>query len=72
MKNIVIIPCLAFLLIMGSFKPVGLALYKVDKVVIDAGHGGKDPGTCGKLTKEKDITLNIALKLGEIIKKAWF
>jgi len=41
-----------------------------DVVVIDAGHGGKDPGAIGidKL-KEKDITLSVALKLGEIIKK---
>ena len=41
-----------------------------DVVVIDAGHGGKDPGAIGidKL-KEKDVTLAIALKLGEIFKK---
>ena len=54
-KNIVIIPCLAFLLIMGSFKPAGLALYKVDRVVIDAGHGGKDPGTHGLISQEKIV-----------------
>ena len=41
-----------------------------DVVVIDAGHGGKDPGAIGiSNLKEKDITLAIALKLGEIIKK---
>lgn len=39
----------------------------VRKVVIDAGHGGKDPGT-GK-GKEKRYALDIALKLGERIKK---
>jgi N-acetylmuramoyl-L-alanine amidase len=41
-----------------------------DVIVIDAGHGGKDPGAIGigKL-KEKDVTLPIALKLGEIIRK---
>ena len=41
-----------------------------DVVVIDAGHGGKDPGAIGidKL-KEKDVTIAIALKLGEIFKK---
>ena len=68
-KNIVIIPCLAFLLIMGSFKPVGLALYKVDKVVIDAGHGGKDPGTHGLISQEKTIALKIAKELGRIIEE---
>jgi len=43
--------------------------WNFDVVVIDAGHGGKDPGAIGidKL-KEKDITLSIALKLGELIK----
>ena len=41
--------------------------YKVDTVVIDPGHGGKDPGTSGKYVNEKDIVLSIALKLGEYI-----
>lgn len=36
-------------------------------VVIDAGHGGKDPGAEGRLSKEKDITLAIALKTGKYI-----
>ncbi|MBR4300669.1 MAG: N-acetylmuramoyl-L-alanine amidase [Bacteroidales bacterium] len=37
-------------------------------VMIDPGHGGKKPGAIGKKSKEKDITLSIALKLGETIK----
>jgi len=41
--------------------------YKVKKVVIDAGHGGKDPGALGKKSKEKDIALAIALKVGKYI-----
>lgn len=40
----------------------------IDVIVIDAGHGGKDPGALGKKSKEKDLTLAIALKLGEYIK----
>lgn len=41
-----------------------------DCVIIDAGHGGKDPGTIGvKGTKEKDINLAVALKLGKLIEK---
>jgi len=35
------------------------------KVVVDAGHGGKDPGNTGNGFLEKKIALNIALKLGE-------
>ncbi|HZB14591.1 MAG TPA: N-acetylmuramoyl-L-alanine amidase [Chryseolinea sp.] len=42
---------------------------KVDVVVIDAGHGGHDNGTHGKLLKEKDVALNIALKVGDYIEK---
>lgn len=36
-------------------------------VVIDAGHGGHDPGAIGSFAKEKDINLNIALKVGHLI-----
>lgn len=45
--------------------------YMVKTVVIDAGHGGKDPGAVSKLGKEKDITLSIALKLGNYIEKSF-
>ncbi len=42
----------------------------IDRVVIDPGHGGRDPGTIGlDKTYEKDIVLAISLKLGEIIRK---
>jgi N-acetylmuramoyl-L-alanine amidase len=40
-------------------------------VVIDAGHGGKDPGCHGGYANEKTVCLNIALKLGEMIKKKY-
>ena len=41
----------------------------IDTIVIDAGHGGKDPGAIGHNQKEKDITLDIAKKLGNLIKR---
>jgi N-acetylmuramoyl-L-alanine amidase len=44
--------------------------WNFDVVVIDAGHGGKDYGAIGlNGAKEKDINLNIALKLGKLIEK---
>ncbi len=44
-------------------------IYRIRKVVIDAGHGGKDSGCIGYSKKqEKDITLKIALALGRKIK----
>ena len=41
--------------------------YHLKKICIDPGHGGKDPGALGKSSKEKDICLGIALKLGDYI-----
>ena len=41
---------------------------KIGTVVIDAGHGGKDPGASGSHSREKDITLAVALKTGRYIK----
>ena len=38
-------------------------------IVIDAGHGGKDPGAIGSVSKEKNINLAIALKTGEYLEK---
>jgi N-acetylmuramoyl-L-alanine amidase len=38
-------------------------------IVIDAGHGGKDPGALGSYSREKDITLAVALKTGEYIEQ---
>jgi len=42
--------------------------YKIRKVVIDAGHGGRDNGASGKNSREKNIALSIAIKLGNYIK----
>jgi N-acetylmuramoyl-L-alanine amidase len=47
-----------FLLAQSSHKPT---------IVLDAGHGGKDPGTLNKRAKEKTITLKIAKKVGELL-----
>lgn len=38
-------------------------------LVIDAGHGGHDAGAIGTYSKEKNINLNVALKVGELIRK---
>jgi N-acetylmuramoyl-L-alanine amidase len=50
--------------VIGQPSPVSAVF---DKVVIDAGHGGYDSGARGSVSKEKNITLAIALKTGQII-----
>ncbi len=53
--------------------------YRIGAILIDPGHGGKDPGTSavqkigGKSVKlvEKDINLNVGLKLRDYLKKAY-
>ncbi|MGN6180459.1 MAG: N-acetylmuramoyl-L-alanine amidase family protein [Mucilaginibacter sp.] len=37
--------------------------FKIRTIVIDAGHGGKDPGTHGKYSTEKSVALSVARKL---------
>lgn len=44
--------------------------WKMDVIVIDPGHGGKDPGARGVTgTQEKDITLGVGLKLGKLLER---
>ncbi|MBQ4018415.1 MAG: N-acetylmuramoyl-L-alanine amidase [Paludibacteraceae bacterium] len=40
-------------------------------VVLDAGHGGKDPGAVGKVSKEKDLNLRLVLKIGQLLKEQY-
>jgi N-acetylmuramoyl-L-alanine amidase len=39
-------------------------------IVIDPGHGGKDPGAVGSFSYEKDIVLSVAIKLGEYLQRS--
>lgn len=41
---------------------------KITKIVLDAGHGGNDIGARGKFSNEKDLTLDVVLRLGKMIK----
>ena len=50
------------------FAQKGIESPKIKTVVIDAGHGGKDPGCHGGYAHEKDVCLSMALTLGKLIK----
>ncbi len=40
---------------------------KITNIVLDAGHGGTDPGAKGTISQEKNLTLAIALRVGKLI-----
>jgi N-acetylmuramoyl-L-alanine amidase len=45
---------------------------KTQTIIIDPGHGGKDPGTVGNGLKEKDITLSVGLKVKSLFQGTGF
>lgn len=58
---------LCITMVFFGFSVIGQNDAKTFKVVIDAGHGGGDSGCLGSITKEKDVNLYTALKLGKLI-----
>jgi N-acetylmuramoyl-L-alanine amidase len=70
MPHRILLATISLLLICSSFQGQERASFQLKKVVIDPGHGGKDPGTISPDGKvfEKNITLSVSLKLGQLIK----
>lgn len=48
----------------GSKKPI-------QTIIIDPGHGGLDPGAPGSKSYEAEVSLQVSLKLGDTLAKAW-
>ena len=78
-KNVIrkigfVLTCIS-VVVLASFKPVDLqndqggSPRKLKTIVLDPGHGGHDSGAVGRQSKEKDIALQVALKLGKKIQK---
>jgi N-acetylmuramoyl-L-alanine amidase len=57
--------CILLIVLLSTFK--SSAQDSRFTVVLDAGHGGHDPGAQGDISREKDINLAIVLELGRII-----
>ncbi|MDC1403202.1 N-acetylmuramoyl-L-alanine amidase [Crocinitomicaceae bacterium] len=66
-RILIVIGCFASINIHAQAPSADMAAIKT--VVIDAGHGGKDPGCHGATSQEKHVCLSMALKLGNLIKK---
>jgi N-acetylmuramoyl-L-alanine amidase len=74
-KKILFITLIGCSFLLSSYKISNSASNKFQKpglrtIVVDAGHGGEDGGADGSYSKEKDITLQIALKLEQTLKLA--
>jgi N-acetylmuramoyl-L-alanine amidase len=68
-KRLLFIFSVCCILVLTSFNNIPLQKTNITTIVIDAGHGGKDPGCIGSKTKEKDIALSIALMVGSYIEQ---
>lgn len=66
-KNFKAASLLTAIFVLTSFTTLETKEYKLQTVVIDAGHGGKDPGCLGTSAEEADVALAVALELGRII-----
>ncbi len=66
-KTLKFVLCYIFILFLPCHLQSQAKDNRMRLIVIDAGHGGKDCGAIGKITKEKEVTLAIALKLGKYI-----
>jgi len=53
----------------GGFSMARQLGLRVGRIVIDAGHGGRDPGATGPGYTEADLTLDIALRLERLLAK---
>ncbi|MGM0944312.1 MAG: N-acetylmuramoyl-L-alanine amidase family protein [Bacteroidota bacterium] len=57
--------------VFGGFIPneTMMPAFRMKKIVLDAGHGGKDPGNLGSRSREKDINLAVTLLVGKYIEE---
>ena len=68
-RTLLSLTILAICPVLFSFIKLGPDQKVVKTIVIDAGHGGHDGGARGKYSSEKDICLDISLKLGAFIER---
>jgi N-acetylmuramoyl-L-alanine amidase len=72
MNNKNLYRCLKSFFVAGIFLFAGISAWAQQKpvlgtIIIDPGHGGKDPGAHGQISTEAEIALSISLKLGKVL-----
>jgi N-acetylmuramoyl-L-alanine amidase len=70
-KKIILSFIIAIPFLFGGFIPdeTMMPAFRMRKIVLDAGHGGRDPGNLGSKSREKDINLAVTLLVGKYIKE---
>ncbi len=70
-KKIILPLLLVIPFIFGGFIPdeTMMPAFRMKTIVLDAGHGGRDPGNIGSRAKEKDINLAVTLLVGKYIEQ---
>jgi N-acetylmuramoyl-L-alanine amidase len=70
-KKILLSFLIAIPFFFGGFIPneTMMPAFRMKKIVLDAGHGGSDPGNIGSKVREKDINLAVTLLVGKYIKE---
>ena len=58
-------------ILFALFLALPMMAEKAYTVVLDAGHGGKDPGAVGKISQEKDLNLALVLQMGKLLNEQY-
>lgn len=58
-------------IVLAALMSLGMWAEKPYTLVLDPGHGGKDPGAVGRISQEKNLNLTLALQVGKLIKEQY-
>ena len=68
MKDLPNMLCIVVMLVLCSYTTLNKKNLQLKRIVIDAGHGGKDPGALGRISQEKEVALQIANGVAALLK----
>lgn len=68
-KSTLLLSSLLLVFLLFAYIPFVGAQSSKFTLVIDAGHGGHDPGAIGDISREKDINLAVSLQLGALVER---